>query len=319
MPRLLAGVLMLTLFSSSWLQTQAQSSASCQIRVVTHDEASKPVRDVLVGITKDGASVASAKSNEKGETEFALKPGTYDVTVNKSGFEPMSQSAVSVVAGLPLETVFVIVPKVVLKQEVVVKANSDTTIEKSSSTPTQLQRVTLKYTTNNPATVTDTLPLVPGVVRSPDGQIKISGSAEHRSAFIVNGADVTDPATGQFGVTVPVDSVETINVFKTPYLAQYGRFTAGVVAVETRRGSDKWVFEFNDPLPVYRVRSGHLRGVKEYSPRFVINGPVVPGKLFISQGAEYELKKQPDKTLPFPHNETKKEAVNSFTQFVYAV
>src|SRR5262249_58312005 len=85
-----------------------------------------------------------------------------------------------------------------------------------------------------PATVSDTLPLVPGVIRSPQGEIKISGSGENRSAFVVNSADVTDPATGQFGMTVPVDSVQSINVFKTPYLAQYGRFTAGVGFGETK-------------------------------------------------------------------------------------
>ena len=306
-----------SLLFPSWVQAQTRSVPSCKIKVVTHDESNKPIPDVLVEITKQDASIASATSNGKGETEFALAPGTYDVTVNKAGFEPMSQTEVSVVAGSPLEIVFVVVPKVALKEAVDVNGASDKTIEKSSSTPTQLQRVTLKYTTDKPATVTDTLPLVPGVVRSPDGQIKISGTAEHRSALIVNAADVTDPATGQFGVTIPVDSVETINVFKTPYLAQYGRFTAGVVSVETRRGSDKWVFEFNDPLPIYRIRSRHLRGVKEYNPRLVFNGPLVPGKLFISQGAEYELNKQPDKTLPFPYNETKKEAVNSFTQFDY--
>ncbi|PYT05646.1 MAG: hypothetical protein DMF60_11255, partial [Acidobacteria bacterium] len=79
---------------------------------------------------------------------------------------------------------------------------------------------------------------MPGVVRSTEGEIKISGTGEHRSALVVNAADVTDPATGQFGVTVPVDSVQTIEVFKTPYLAQFGRFSAGVVSVETRRGGD---------------------------------------------------------------------------------
>src|SRR4030095_4606496 len=141
-----------------------------------------------------------------------------------------------------------------------------------SETPSEWQRSKHKDIQNKPATVADTLPLIPGVVRSAQGEIKISGSGEHRSALIVNSADVTAPATGQCVVTVHVDSVETISVFKTPYLAQYGRFTAGVVSVETRRGGDKWVFEFNDPLPIYRIKSGHLRGVREYNPRVVFNG-----------------------------------------------
>jgi hypothetical protein len=77
----------------------------------------------------------------------------------------------------------------------------------------------------------------PGVVRSPGG------------GLVISAADVTDPATGQFGLTVPIDSVETLNVYQAPFQAEYGRFTAGLVSVETRRGGDKWKWELNDPFP----------------------------------------------------------------------
>jgi len=52
--------------------------------------------------------------------------------------------------------------------------------------------------------------------------------------MVVNQSDITDPATGKFGESVPVDSIETVNVLQTPFLAQYGRFTQSVVAVETK-------------------------------------------------------------------------------------
>jgi len=91
---------------------------------------------------------------------------------------------------------------------------------------------TVKELPTRPATVADAAPADPGIVRSPEGGLRISGGAEHRSALIVNSADVTDPATGQFGLTVPIDSVETLNVYQTPFLAEYGRFTAGLVSVE---------------------------------------------------------------------------------------
>jgi hypothetical protein len=41
---------------------------------------------------------------------------------------------------------------------------------------------------------------------------------------VVNSADVTDPATGQFGLTVPIDSVQAIDFYQTPFLAEFGRF-----------------------------------------------------------------------------------------------
>jgi carboxypeptidase family protein/TonB-dependent receptor-like protein len=299
----------------------AQSRAAGSLKVTVHDEADKPVAGALVEVKFKQTVAAKALTNDAGQAEFSnLAIGTFVVVVSKDEIESLSQPDVVIFAGVPIDLSFIVVPKVELKDTITVKATDEPAqIERGSSVATELQRADLKQTTNKPATVADTLPLVPGVVRTSEGEIKISGTGEHRSALIVNSADVTDPATGQFGMTVPVDSVETINVFKTPYLAQYGRFTAGVVSVETRRGGDKWDWELNDPLPEYRIRSGHLRGVREASPRVVFNGPLIPDKFFFSEGLEYEVQKTPVRTLPFPFNETKQESVNSFTQFDYLI
>jgi hypothetical protein len=298
-----------------------QSRAYSSVRVTTFDESGKPVAGVTVELKQKGKAVSAATSDDKGKAEFLnIQPGAYEVVVSREAFETLTQSDIAVAASSSVEVEFAMVPRIEIKSTVDVNASAEAQpIEKGASPSTELQRATVKDLPNKPATVTDTLPLIPGVVRSAEGQIKISGSGEHRSALIVNSADVTDPATGQFGVTVPVDSVETINVFKTPYLAQYGRFTAGVVSVETRRGGDKWSFEVNDPLPEFRIRSGHLRGLKEASPRVVFNGPIIPNRFYISEGLEYELIKRPVRTLPFPFDETKQESVNSFTQLDYIV
>jgi hypothetical protein len=168
-----------------------------------------------------------------------------------------------------------------------------------------------------PATVNDALPLLPGIVRAPDGGLKINGSGEQRSAMLVNQTDVTDPATGNFSTSVPVDSVQVMNVFSTPFLAQYGRFSSGVVAVETKRGGDKWHFEINDPLPDFRFRSWRLHGLQDASPRLVVGGPLLEGKLYFAQTVLYDVQKTPNRTLPFPDNTSKQVRVNSFTQFDY--
>ncbi|HTG17621.1 MAG TPA: carboxypeptidase-like regulatory domain-containing protein, partial [Blastocatellia bacterium] len=183
----------------------AQSRSLGTIRVTSQDESEKPVTGVVIELKLKGAVVNTAKTNEKGEAVFSnVAAGTYDVAVSKETFEPLSQSEVTLTSGLTVEVKFTMVPKVQLSDTVNVQAGSNTTIEKGSSPSTELQRAELKNIPNRPATVADTLPLVPGVVRSPEGEIKISGAGEHRSALVVNSADVTDPATGQFGVTVPV-------------------------------------------------------------------------------------------------------------------
>ncbi|MGH9802207.1 MAG: carboxypeptidase regulatory-like domain-containing protein, partial [Blastocatellia bacterium] len=271
-----------------------QTQVRTRIRVVTQDEAGQPVAGVAIQIKLKSDILSTITSDEKGEAVAAnFPPGTYEITVSKDGFQSRTQGKVDLNTGLEVEIKFVMVARIFVKDEVNVTANtSDNPPEQTSSTPIELQRVTLRELPLPASSVKDALPLIPGVVRSQQGEIRISGTGENRSAFIVNSADVTDPATGQFGMTVPVDSVESINVFKTPYLAQYGRFTAGVVSVETRRGGDKWNFELNDPLPEFRYLNGHLRGLRDATPRIVFNGPLIKNRLFLSQGTEYAINKR---------------------------
>ena len=312
----LATATLLLLLSLTTVAQQTRPEAT--LHVTTADDKEQAVAAVQVQLKRAGAVVATVTTNEKGEATFPnLTPGIYEVVVSKVGFETLTQPDVNVTVSTPVEVKFTLIPKIELKEEITVQGKGATPVEQGASPAAELQRAKVKELPNKPATVADTLPLIPGVTRSPDGEIRISGQGEHRSALVVNAADVTDPATGQFGMTVPVDSVETINVFKTPYLAQYGRFTAGVVAVETRRGGDKWDFELNDPLPEFRFRSKHLRGLREASPRVTFNGPIIANRFYISQGMEYELVKRAERTLPFPFNETKTESVNSFTQLDY--
>jgi hypothetical protein len=297
-----------------------QAGPTATVRVTAFDEAGQAVAAVQAQLKRAGAVIATAVTNDKGAAEFPnLVPGTYEVIVSKEGFETLTQLEIVVAASAPVEVRFTLVPKIEVKEEVRVRASAGTPIEQGASPAAELRRTQLKELPNKPVTVTDALPLLPGVVRSPQGEIKISGSSENRSAFIVNAADVTDPATGQFGMTVPVDSVQKIDVFKTPYLAQYGRFTAGVVSVETRRGGDKWNFELNDPFPEFRFLNGHLRGLRDATPRIVFNGPLIKDRLYLSEGVEYAIKKRPVQTLAHPNKETKSESINSFTQLDYLI
>ena len=108
-----------------------------------------------------------------------------------------------------------------------------------------------------------------------------------------------------------------MNVYQSPFLVEYGRFTAGVVDVETKRGGDKWHGELNDPTPELRIRSWHLVGIRAFTPRLSGSGPLIKGKLYGSGAFEYRLNKVPVFTQPFPDNESKTELWNSFAQFDY--
>ncbi len=295
------------------------AAQTAEVKVITKDELAKPVSQVSVEL-KSTNQTLTAETDAKGEAVFkAVTPGTYEIIVSRAGFETLSKPNIAVTRNAPTIVEFTLVPKINVSDKVEITATNAAAnpIEQGASPSQDLQREQAKDTTNRPDTVSDTLPLLPGIVRTDQGQLRIFGGNENRSALVVNYADVTDPATGQFGLTVPIDSVQTINVFRTPYLAQFGRFTAGVVSVETRRGGDKWNYEINDPFPEWRFLRGRIRGLRDATPRVTVNGPLIKNKLYLSQGIEYNLKHPRVLALTFPNNETVNESVNAFTQLDY--
>jgi hypothetical protein len=295
-----------------------QSPVSPVIDVTVLDQTSQAVPGARVQLMVGQRVVASAGTDEKGRARFTqLAPARYAILVAKEGFEPAQKAGLDLAPDGSLSIGLTLLPRT--QRESIDVRDTAAAVEVGASAPSQLAGQAAKELPNRPATVADALPMLPGVVREPGGGLMISASGEQRSAMIVNSADVTDPATGQFGLTIPIDSVETLNVFQTPYLSEYGRFTAGLVSVETRRGGDKWKWELNDPLPEFRIRSYHMRGLKDATPRLNFEGPIVPHRLYLVEGFEYETRKTAVYTLPFPKNQKLEEGINSFTQFDWIV
>ena len=235
---------------------------------------------------------------------------TYRVAAGKDGYESLVRD-VTVTAGGSLEVEFLL-PQV-QRQSVTVTDTADAASpQEAGRTVTGEQ---LKWSGADPSRLRDALPLIPGIYRSPEGRLRISGGEEHRASLLLNSVDVTDPATGRFGATVPIDSVAALNVFRSPFLAEFGRFSTSVISVESRRGGEKWHWELNDPTPEMRIRSAHIVGVRGFTPRLSFLGPLIRNKLYFSQSIEYALRKVPTFTLQFPRNEEKQESWNGLTQF----
>jgi hypothetical protein len=282
------------------------------------DQAQEPLPGVHLELKTAQTLVASAETDAAGRAAFSrLQPAHYLLTATKDGIETVTRELdLTSTANTAIE--ITAVPALARKESIRVTGTVQP-VEQGATAPAELGGQTAKEMPSRPATVADALPLISGVVREPGGGLVISASPEHRNALIVNSADVTDPATGQFGLTVPIDSVEVLNVYQTAYLAEFGRFSSGLVSVETRRGGEKWKWELNDPLPEFFIRSWHLRGLKNATPRLNFEGPILARKLFVSEGSEYEVRKTPVFTLPFPHNRRKQSGINSFTQLDWIV
>jgi outer membrane receptor protein involved in Fe transport len=160
----------------------------------------------------------------------------------------------------------------------------------------------------------DAIPLVPGVVRGPDGMLNLKGARSSQSGMIVNSANVTDPVTGESAINLPIEAVQSVEVLTNPYSAEYGQFTGAVTTVQTRSGSDKFRANATSFFPRPRRRGGSFVGVEAFTPRVTFSGPLMKDKLKFFQSFEYRYVRTPVENLPPLSRDTDLESFDSVSQ-----
>src|SRR6202035_232573 len=169
------------------------------------------------------------------------------------------KSAVKAVAVKPGETADVSLRLDVdaLHVEVSVIGSQDTV--EGSAIAARVERITASVMQTAPIAserFQDALPLIPGVVRGPDGLLNISGTRSNQSALMFNSADGTDPVTGDDAIELPIDAVASVQVRGTALAPEFGRSPGAVTPVETQRAGDVWHVQVTDVEPRPRRRGG---------------------------------------------------------------
>src|SRR6476620_6285491 len=267
---------------------------------------------------KRGTQVAETSGNEAGEYEFSkLLPGEYTLEVTAEGFKASSKT-ISIRAGQTLvENVTLEVADVTASVTV---ASTDANVQTTEAAPASTVKQNTLQTLPLPnEQLLDALPLVPGVVRGPDGQMDVNGARSSQSSMTVNSANVTDPVTGQFAFNLPIEAVESVQVLTNPYAAEYGNFTGGVTAVATRSGTDKFNVEAQSFFPRFRRRGDKWSGVEAFTPRLAFGGPLKRNKLWFMQSFQYRFVRTPVESLPSGQRDTGLESFDSVTQIDWDV
>ena len=300
------------------ITANAQNVVTNQLRVVVTDAQTQLIAGAKCVLSQNKKTVAEVQTDAGGTVIFTgISNGVYDLQVEKDGFAKFAKSQLAIGGDIKQAnlTVVLAVGPVSAQVDVENSVENVNTVEAGSSpAAADLQRKAIERLPLATKRVDEAIPLVPGVIRSSTGEISINGAAEQQSAFRVNGLNVADPASGNFRLNLPVDAVESVQVFRHPYSAEFGQFTGGLTNIETRRGGEKFHFEINDFLPDFRFIGGKIVGVRDDAPHVNFNGPLVKDKFYFSQSLGYSISKTPVRGLVFPNNETKTESQSYFTQ-----
>jgi hypothetical protein len=151
--------------------------------------------------------------------------------------------------------------------------------------------------------------------------MNIKGTRPSQSGILVSSLNVTDPVTGNPAIELPLEAVETVNVYSNPYSAEYGKFTGAVTAIETRSGTNKLRYLFTGTLPRPRLRDDHIYGIGSATPRIAVGGPIKKDKLFFFQSLEYRFVRTnvpslDDLNVP---SDIKHESFDSFSRLDYVI
>src|SRR6516225_7840798 len=255
-------------------------------------------------------------TGERGGFGFqGLLPGKYDLACAAVGHLPVMQKGLEVTPSAGFFVQVVLPDAAIMREKVEVHETAPALPRESGAPTARLSSPELYALPLAQQEFKAALPLVPGVVRTPDGKINIKGSVENQGMLLVDSTEMVDPVTGSYSIDVPIDAVESVEVYKTPYNAEFGRFSGGLTSLLTKAPSSKWNFELNDLVPTARIESGHIVGIADNSHRLFLTGPLAGNRLTMSESFAYIWNKQPVRGLAWPDNETKKEGFNSFTNF----
>ncbi len=253
-------------------------------------------------------------SNDLGEYRFAgIALGDYEVTVTLAGFDPVTKN-ISVKSGGVSEVNLQLTPKGDVQTVHVTAEAPAVDLHSSYGGAPALTTKTLRSLVELNQDFQDALPLLPGVVRDLSGQIRIKGGRTNQANTLVNSVSVTDPFTGQAALSLPAVAVQSVQVLSNPFDAEYGRFSSGVVDLNTRAGTDEWKFLFEDPVPRFRWIGGNIHGLESASPHFTFSGPIKKGELYLFQSVGYGYDSVRVYSIPDPNNVRVIEKVNSYTQ-----
>ncbi len=262
---------------------------------LTLDSLRIPLATVELRGASTHAPIARTTSDVVGQVSFPdVPPGSYVVHATRDGFTDVDSAPFGVRAGAKSQ--------VLLEMRLTFVRESVNVMAPANSPTGSIQPVAVSDVLTGASM--DVQPLagddfkslmtqLPGVVRGPEGRLRIKGGAPTTAAIQLSSASLNDPSTGDFDLELPSGAVESVEVLSNPFAAEYGRFSTSVTQVTTRRGSNDWRVRPENLLP------GLGRGfITKFEPRLSVSGPLKRERLLLGQYLQYRYVRTPVRSLP---------------------
>ena len=287
-PGLVVGIFVVVMMMLVGSALQSQST-KVELSGTVSDPAALAVKGADVKLLNMGTGAEQAYvTGSNGEYHFfGLQPGSYTLTVTKTGFTELRREGLTLRVGdnvsldLALQIGAVTQSVNVTSEPPLLQSNRGTV----SFVVEQQKVVTLPLDGRN---FVPLIALSPGVMLPPTSTLpRINGSRPRVSEYIYDGISVLQPEPGQVAYFPVVDAIEEFRVDTNSYSAEYGRSNGGVIMVNQKSGSNDFhgsVFEFfrNEALNARNLfaTTGPKPRFRRNQYGFVVGGPLQRDKTF---------------------------------------
>jgi hypothetical protein len=309
-------LLVLTVASLLPVEAAAQGETTSAIVGEVKDVTNAVVPGATVTITNHETGLKrSATTDDAGRFNFPqLKPGTYTVSAEASGFEPQENN--NVVSALGQKQSVDLTLKIARSNEVV-EVNSEAPLinPENANTSTTLNAPALENLPNPGGDLTYPLQFSPGALintagSSNDfvgssngyGNVEFNGLPALSNGYIVDGLETNDPLTNlnsglSTNLVLGLNSISEVTVNTLSYSVDQGRYGASQVDYVTKSGTN----QFHGNL--YELWNGALLNASDYftnatpgnhKPGSTVNhfggslgGPILHNKLFFFFDSEW--------------------------------
>jgi hypothetical protein len=234
-----------------------------------------------------GAELAPQVSDEQGQFRFAnLPPGRYRVRASLEGFQAVE--TVAIVASEGVARPSLDLPIAAVSENVEVVATSPVSASGMLATSDTVDNRETQLMVPGEG-FQSAIRLLAGVLEVPGGE-SIDGGRPNQAGFQIGAATLSETATNFTRLPLPADAIESVSVLPNPYEVEFGRFSSGLVVVQTRRAGDQWKVRLNNVEPAFRLKRYTLfdvKGIASLKPSLEFGGPLVKDRVLLEESAQY--------------------------------
>jgi hypothetical protein len=289
----------LVLALSIWWVASAQEYA--RIRGHVLDENNAPVANAEVTVRYESRDVITFSDPTGAFTVPVPQSGDYAVRVTSPGFFELNERNLHFDTGVN-ELTLVLNRVRENSESLKVSAISPNIEMDKSASEQRLESPELLEIPFRDSTFQNSMRILPGVTQDNGGDIHVNGGAPDQAYYSLDGFNISDPLSGTFESRLGVEAVQSMTVSSGSVSAEYGKGTAGVVALNTTMGDDRFRYSAINFFPGFEYRKRPILG--SWTPRFNLSGPLEKGKIWFSDSLTAQYAKDVVSGLPAGQDES---------------